>query len=91
MEADKGIDVFAFAMTVYEMITGITPWKGCDKKEIHDKVAAGGRPEVNDYLIGDFKNHRNLVDVMKNAWDHDLEKRPTFFKIYEALKQYQTK
>lgn len=58
---NKSVDVFAFAVLMWEVLSGEVPFYLTDIAEIRQKVTAGGRPRIPSYgftprlaqLIGD--------------------------------------
>ncbi|KAJ3335645.1 hypothetical protein HDU93_004790, partial [Gonapodya sp. JEL0774] len=90
-------DVYAFAMTVYEMYTLQVPF--CDVLEdaVVPIVEKGERPDLDEYedLDGIPENERIAIvtmpepikDLVKRCWDSVTEGRPTFATIIADLKK----
>ena len=81
---DQAVDVFSYAMVLFEIITGDIPWqKAKDADEVFDNVEVGGRPP--------FEAHQDvpkvLIRTMRTAWDQNPSKRPSFVQIVRLLKQ----
>ncbi|KAG0631179.1 hypothetical protein M758_1G233800 [Ceratodon purpureus] len=74
-------DVYSFAMTCYEILTGKVPFEGTLKhREIQELVRNGTRPKLKrESYPGD------LVELIKKCWDTDPEKRPSFEGICRKL------
>jgi serine/threonine protein kinase len=74
-------DVYSFAMTCYEILTGSLPFANSPNQSIHASVMAGKRPEGLDELnIPDL-----LKDLVKKCWATDPDERPTFDEIERSL------
>jgi serine/threonine protein kinase len=76
----KKVDVFAFGLTVYEILKGegvfpkdITPMQLC---RLYSK---GFRPEIPPTI------HRSVKKLIERCWNDDPDKRPSFDEIYEKL------
>jgi serine/threonine protein kinase len=90
-EAWKGViskpsDVFAFAMSSYEVFMAMPPWGVLPNKNIHQLVVReNDRP---DRLDLDFERKRGLTDqiwkIMQAAWQKDANSRPTFAQIIQS-------
>ena len=78
-EVDKSVDVYAFGLSLYEMISKETPWRRQSAVEIRTKVLAGQRPpittEMVEFLGRDFKF---LIGIIMDSWKPDPFLRPTF-------------
>ncbi|KAG0631177.1 hypothetical protein M758_1G233600 [Ceratodon purpureus] len=76
-------DVYSFAMTCYEILTGKVPFEGTLKhREIQELVRNGTRPKLKrESYPGD------LVELIKKCWDTDPEKRPSFEGICLELRK----
>lgn len=69
-------DVYSFAMTCYEILTGGIPFKEANGLNI-DLVLRGTRPELPSNL------HVKVKDLMDRCWHQDPSMRPTFHEIVE--------
>ncbi|CAB4443814.1 unnamed protein product [Rhizophagus irregularis] len=74
-------DVYGFGMIMYYIATGRQPFANC----AHDSVLAlnicnGIRPEINEQEAPKF-----YIDLMKNCWDPDPDKRPSAIEIKKLL------
>lgn len=79
------VDVFAFAMLLYELLTLRKPWS--DKKDFKEKkfnlvsyIEKGQRPTILDKEISD-----KFKDLIKRCWETDPNARPTFVDIVNQL------
>ena len=77
-EIYKKVDVYAYAMTIYNVYLRAKPWGSLSQDEIEKRVLNGERPELS---IGDD----NIKEVIEAAWDQDPAKRPDFDSILEKL------
>ena len=75
----KPIDVFSFAMVVYEIITEDEPFAGYNPLQIVEKTLKNERPEFNKPIA---ECYRNLIE---RCWSQEPGKRPTFDEIVEEL------
>lgn len=46
---NKSVDVFAFAVLMWEVLSGEIPFYQTEVSEIRSKVVAGGRPRIPSY------------------------------------------
>lgn len=74
-------DVYSFAMTCCEVVTGKYPFDGVyGTKDVEKKVKAGDRPTLPEDLSGDLKS------LIRKCWDEEPAKRPSFEEICYVLK-----
>lgn len=76
-------DVYSYAMTCYEVLTGLTPFADYVRSTLYEKLIAGARPELPIYLPA------SLSSLIKACWDTDPGQRPTFTTICEELRNIQ--
>ena len=76
-------DVYSYAMTCYEVLTGLTPFAGYARSTLYEKLIAGARPELPTNLPP------KLSSLVKACWDTDPGIRPTFTTICEELRNIQ--
>lgn len=77
---EKPVDVYAFGMIVYEIMTLNLPFHDIKNDfQAFMAVLDGRRPEFN-VPVGEA--YRNLIE---RCWDHDPSKRPTFEQIVYEL------
>lgn len=72
------VDVYGYAMTFYEILTGCTPFEG---RAIYDYegVINGERPPLPDYV------DPRLGDLVRSCWHSEPLMRPTFTEIRQIL------
>jgi hypothetical protein len=73
-------DVYSFAMTCYEVLTGCIPFEGLERNRF-DVVIDGRRPQLPSYV------HPLLKTLLKRCWHADPLERPSVKEILEALKE----
>ncbi|CAA2960855.1 serine threonine- kinase STY46 [Olea europaea subsp. europaea] len=77
---DKKVDVFSFAMILYEMLEGEPPMAHYDPYEVARYVAEGHRPMFR--AKGFIPDLRELSDM---CWAADTDQRPSFLEILRRL------
>ena len=78
-EIFKKVDVFAYAMTIFNIFTGEKPWKHTDLTEIEKNVLAGERPVIPASLPNRIK------EIIETGWAPDPTERPSFSDILRKL------
>jgi serine/threonine protein kinase len=76
-------DVYSYAMTCYEVLTGLSPFADYVRSILYEKLIAGTRPELPMNLPP------SLSSLIKACWDIDPGQRPTFTTICEELRNMQ--
>ncbi|XP_074578171.1 serine/threonine-protein kinase VIK-like [Curcuma longa] len=79
---DKKVDVFSFAMILYEMLEGVPPFSAHKPYEAAKLVAEGKRP-----LFHNKGYIQELRDLTVQCWAMDMNKRPTFLEILRTLEK----
>lgn len=74
-------DVYSFAMTCYEILTGGIPLEEVGGGDYDAVLEYGMRPELPSNLNPKLKN------FMRRCWHQDPESRPTFKEIVVELKE----
>lgn len=73
-------DVYSFGIILWEMNAGKKPFQGLSREQFYESIVHGGeRPPLNK------KWPPELCDLISNCWDTEIEKRPNFGQIIEAL------
>ena len=80
-EEDKKIDVYAYAITLYEIATRMDAWDGIKADDIQNQVIKGHRPEFNDLYRGLFSSVSGFTTMIEECWDEVPKNRPTFEEI----------
>ena len=76
-------DVYSYAMTCYEVLTGLSPFADYVRSTLYEKLIAGARPELPMNLP------LSLSSLIKACWDTDPGQRPTFTTICEEPRNMQ--
>ncbi len=76
----NSVDVYAFALLLWEIFTQELPFRGYDVDDIKKRVCRGERPEVPTLDIP-----VECQRIMRKGWDEDAEVRPDFDEIVELL------
>ncbi|MFQ6668425.1 hypothetical protein Gotur_034078 [Gossypium turneri] len=79
---DKKVDVFSFAMILYQMLEGDPPLSNYEPYEAAKYVADGHRPifRSKSYLP-------ELRDLTSRCWAADMNQRPSFLDILKRLEK----
>ncbi|BAT99063.1 hypothetical protein VIGAN_10044200 [Vigna angularis var. angularis] len=79
---DKKVDVFSFAMILYEMLEGEPPFSNYEPYDGAKYVAEGHRPSFRS------KSYTSeLRDLTEECWSSDITKRPSFIEILKRLEK----
>ena len=87
-ECDKKIDVYAFAMTMFEAISGKPAWSEVQKVDaIKNLVSAGKRPVFSEILEIEYSNASmaHFLPLIEQCWAQNPQERPTFDNVLEIL------
>ena len=77
---DKSIDVYAFAMILYQLITNQMPFGGhIQTGELMDKIFKRERPEIPATIPEIFRQ------LLNRCWAQNPKERPSFDEIIEIL------
>jgi len=72
-------DVYSYAMTCYEILTGGIPFEGY-KVSDYEPVLRGVRPTLPDSIPTWIR------DLVQKCWHHDPSERPSFSTIWQELR-----
>ena len=73
-------DVYSFAITSTEVITGIEPYKNVGMRDVRGKVKEGARPQLPPTCPS------RLSSLLKKCWDEEPQRRPGFSEICKELR-----
>ncbi|XP_057845777.2 uncharacterized protein LOC131055196 [Cryptomeria japonica] len=73
-------DVYSFAMTCYEILTGKLPYEGVDERNVYGLVVQGKRPSLPPWCPS------VLGDYIKTCWDTNPDCRPNFTHVSYFLR-----
>jgi len=83
---DEKIDVYAFAMVLFELVFNELPFEECETPiDITHLVTQGIRPSVEDPPQGCPKG---LLILVQRCWAHYSEHRPAFEEICTSLEAF---
>ncbi|OHT14681.1 TKL family protein kinase [Tritrichomonas foetus] len=75
------VDVYAYGVVLWEIVTGKTPYSGMDAHTIIKNVLTQGmRPEIPEDVAPEF------AALMTRCWEEDPYTRPTFDEIVRLFK-----
>ncbi|KAJ0987443.1 hypothetical protein J5N97_005799 [Dioscorea zingiberensis] len=79
---DKKVDVFSFAMILYEMLEGDPPLSNYEPYEAAKYISDGHRPtfRAKGYLP-------ELKELTEQCWSADMSQRPSFIDILKKLEK----
>ncbi|NXB94247.1 RIPK1 kinase, partial [Vidua chalybeata] len=79
-------DVYSFGIVIWAIFANKEPYEnGINENQICFGIMNGNRPDIKE--ITD-KCPVEVIDLMKQCWDEDSEKRPTFAEISERYKPF---
>ncbi|KAI3651988.1 hypothetical protein MP228_003291 [Amoeboaphelidium protococcarum] len=90
----KPVDVYAFAVMVWELLERKVPFHKLSNKEVEAKVRGGERPAISPQYKVDGKPYEGnrhytlitkLIDI---CWRQDPRERPSFYEIKQKLKPF---
>lgn len=73
-------DVYSYAMTCYEILTGGLPFHGHPRTD-YDFVLNGGRPELPEWVTSELK------ELLERCWHSNPSCRPNFSEIMDTLQK----
>ncbi|EXC20020.1 Dual specificity protein kinase splA [Morus notabilis] len=79
---DKKVDVFSFAMILYEMLEGDPPLANYEPYEAAKYVAEGHRPSFRSKGYS-----HELRELTEQCWAADMNQRPPFLEILKRLEK----
>ncbi|NXC60440.1 RIPK1 kinase, partial [Aleadryas rufinucha] len=79
-------DVYSFGIVIWAIFANKEPYEnGINEAQICFGIINGNRPDIKE--ITD-KCPVEIIDLMKQCWDEESEKRPTFAEISEIYKPF---
>ncbi|KAG8896831.1 hypothetical protein FRB99_008618 [Tulasnella sp. 403] len=79
-------DIYAFGMTIYEILTGTIPFHGRESTAIIDAVVHGNeRPSKPESLLGG-ESHGYLWEIAERCWEKEPGVRPPIETVLEWLR-----
>jgi serine/threonine protein kinase len=75
------VDVYAYGMVVYEVLTGLEPFAELpNRAAIERKVTRGERPAIPPGVLT-----QSVVDLIQACWAQDPDGRPTFDEVIDIF------
>jgi ankyrin repeat protein len=74
------VDVFAFGMVLYELLTESIPYQGLSQAEIYRLLEGRNRPILPPDVRGE-----PIGMLIYDCWAHEPERRPTFREIFRMF------
>ena len=75
---DCKVDVYSYAMILYEMLCEEVPFAGMDAVSVMRCVAHGQRPKLPN-------KEKGVCSLISVCWSENPKKRPSFSRIYKKL------
>ena len=85
LESHKKIDVYAYAITVYEIATKSDAWQGMGVDEIQEAVLHDQHPTFPSNYDEIFINAPSFKSLICECWAYDLNSRPEFKEIEKRI------
>ncbi|KYQ90938.1 pleckstrin (PH) domain-containing protein [Tieghemostelium lacteum] len=82
-------DVYAFGLILHELLTRKHPYKEFNYQMVsllEEAIKSGLRPTIPLNCVQSEMGHEYCA-LIRDCWDNDVERRPTFTKIVKRLKQ----
>jgi len=73
------VDVYAFAMILYEVLSEKRPFDGIFICKLMNDVLNGARPDIPSSILSPY------TELIQKCWDQHPQNRPTFTQIVEEL------
>ncbi|CAM6000089.1 unnamed protein product [Sphagnum balticum] len=82
------VDIYGFALILYELVTGVTPFKGCARDDFYARVVrAAERPDMTyDEYGKEVRCKEEIKDLIHRCWDPLPTRRPSAAEAFELLK-----
>ena len=91
-EETKKVDVYSYALLIYEILTGTPAWGKISFPELVHCFRTEVRPNlpqfIKDRTVQDkveSKHATNLIRIMEDSWVTDMASRPSFSEIISRL------
>eukprot|EP01118_Nematostelium_gracile_P008492 TRINITY_DN2813_c0_g1_i1.p1 TRINITY_DN2813_c0_g1~~TRINITY_DN2813_c0_g1_i1.p1 ORF type:complete len:345 (+),score=80.20 TRINITY_DN2813_c0_g1_i1:112-1146(+) len=76
------VDFYSFALVIYEMLSGLIPFEGCDHPSLYKRVGLSGeRPDIPE------RTPPNLQRVVQTCWSQNPAERPMMKDVILHLEQ----
>ena len=89
-EEHKKVDVYAYALVLFQIATRDMIWKGMNSSAIKDAVLAGKRPDFPTHILESTDPIIVVIqDLIKGCWEQSPADRPSFAEIIAAFAESQ--
>ena len=85
---NKKLDIYAFGITIWEILTGKWPFDGCTEAMVIFGVRERQRPDLSEIPTvteNEYQSNKIIVQLMKKCWHQDPQERPEFAEILDQL------
>ena len=90
-EIDKKIDIYAFAILLYELVTRDMAWSNLAPPGVIYNVKSGKRPPITEAELEDkslrkkVKENNEIANLIVQSWDQDPQKRPSADSLHREF------
>ena len=82
VEYTKSVDVYSFAMSCYQVITGSLPYVDQSMRDVLQAVSEG---KLRPTFPLSLSCPEGVKQLMRDCWDHKPDSRPDFKEIHRRL------
>lgn len=87
VEYGQGVDIYAYGVCLWEMITHQAPWSGVPRAEIYEAVSNGSRLSLPLVTQEGDDSSPQWCDLMSRCWHADAKRRPACQEMMSELEQ----
>ena len=84
-DRDKAIDVYSYAVSMYEAVFQSEPWSKMSHIAIADSVMGGERPVLHESTVVAYRPFPEIINIIVQAWDQNPNMRPSMESISQRL------
>ena len=91
MDYDQSVDMYAFSIVLWEMLTHEQPWAESGYDQIIEGVCQGRRPLIPSGvdLLSEEDAPAGWIQLISDCWQQEPEHRPTFESVRAQLRRMQ--